>query len=87
MDPLGIACVACFDVLGGFCLDFTSLRHSFTQHLCSCSCCRCCGGSEAEDDDYNDPGEREPLIREPPQVVAAGAGMPPQPPMDVKKKP
>ncbi|CAK5273812.1 unnamed protein product, partial [Mycena citricolor] len=59
-DIIGLICVACLDVCAGICFDFTSLRHSFTENLCSCSCCRCC--QPPSDDDEVDE-ERAPLLR------------------------
>ncbi|KAG1745025.1 uncharacterized protein EDB91DRAFT_1122154 [Suillus paluster] len=47
---------ACCDVLTGICLDFMSIRHSCTEHLCDCCSCR-----KALDDTVPDV-EREPLI-------------------------
>ncbi|KAJ7623609.1 hypothetical protein FB45DRAFT_111220 [Roridomyces roridus] len=42
-EVFGAACIdVCAAVCAGFCLDFATLRHSFTETLCSCSCCRCC---------------------------------------------
>ncbi|KDQ58150.1 hypothetical protein JAAARDRAFT_258682 [Jaapia argillacea MUCL 33604] len=59
-DLLGTCCsfslTLCCNVLAGICVDFTSIRHSCTEHLFSCSC-----GSSSEKDELED-GEREPLI-------------------------
>ncbi|KAJ7812674.1 hypothetical protein B0H13DRAFT_2144163 [Mycena leptocephala] len=74
-----ILLIACLDVCTGICVDFTSIRHAFTENLCRCSCC--CGSET--DEDY-EPAEREPLINGP-KPPANGAGMPPQPPMQVKR--
>ncbi|KAJ6485691.1 hypothetical protein C8R45DRAFT_279588 [Mycena sanguinolenta] len=77
-----IIAIACLDVCAGFCVDFTSLRHSFTENLCNCSCC-CCRKPEDDDDES---GEREPLINgQKPQPNVHEAQVPPQPPMQVRR--
>ncbi|KAL4257653.1 hypothetical protein AB1N83_011306 [Pleurotus pulmonarius] len=50
----GILLIACLDVLTGVCVDFVSLRHNCTEHLCS----PCTWPTKAEDD----LSERDPLI-------------------------
>ncbi|KAG2148865.1 hypothetical protein DEU56DRAFT_782559 [Suillus clintonianus] len=61
-DAVGTCCAlgltACCDVLAGICIDFMSMRHPCTEHLCSCCSC-----SKAIDDTILDV-EREPLICE-----------------------
>ncbi|KAJ7319260.1 hypothetical protein DFH08DRAFT_970660 [Mycena albidolilacea] len=82
-----ILLVACIDVCAGFCLDFTSLRHAFTESPCNCRCCTCCRRDEdgdGDDDEEAATGEGEPLIKPLPPPVN-GTGMPPQPPMQVTR--
>ncbi|KAL4263068.1 hypothetical protein AB1N83_006263 [Pleurotus pulmonarius] len=50
----GILIIACFDVMTGICLDFVSLRHTCTEHLCSP-----CRWTSKTDDVLS---ERDPLI-------------------------
>ncbi|KAG2346094.1 hypothetical protein BDR05DRAFT_959663 [Suillus weaverae] len=63
-DALGTCCAlgltACCDVMAGICLDFMSIRHPCTEHLCISSCCSC---RKAVDDTTSDV-ERAPLICE-----------------------
>ncbi|KAF9233268.1 hypothetical protein BU15DRAFT_54131 [Melanogaster broomeanus] len=55
-----VAATICCDLLAGICLDFTSIRHQFTEHLCSCSCRR-----RRKPIQLDDPAdEQEPFIPE-----------------------
>ncbi|KAJ7105117.1 hypothetical protein C8R43DRAFT_1046924 [Mycena crocata] len=80
----GLLCVVCLDVCAGFCYDFQSLRHAFTENICSCSYCRCSACCRAEEDEY-ETGEREPLLNGQNQPASTTADMPSQPPMQVKR--
>ncbi|KAF6752643.1 hypothetical protein DFP72DRAFT_904311 [Ephemerocybe angulata] len=48
----------CCGVLAGICIDFTSIQHGCTQHLCRFSWCPSAGNDEG---DYEE-DERQPLI-------------------------
>ncbi|KAI0808335.1 hypothetical protein C8Q74DRAFT_1232901 [Fomes fomentarius] len=62
-DALGTICAAtlgaCLHTIClGACYDFITLRHPFTQNLCSCRFCR----TRSLDIETDEPNEREPLI-------------------------
>ncbi|KZV64537.1 hypothetical protein PENSPDRAFT_656485 [Peniophora sp. CONT] len=71
-DPIGICCLvaitACAEVCAAACIDFTTVRQSFTACFWPKRC------RSEEDEDYTDDeehgaaerGEREPLIRSEP---------------------
>ncbi|KIY63604.1 hypothetical protein CYLTODRAFT_425969 [Cylindrobasidium torrendii FP15055 ss-10] len=48
---------ACCEVCTGFCLDFSTIRHSFTETCCLCLFCPRC---DNEDDDS---GDADPALR------------------------
>ncbi|KAH8986773.1 hypothetical protein EDB86DRAFT_2953336 [Lactarius hatsudake] len=62
-DPVGVCCsialVACLDVCTGFCIDFASFRHSFTETMFRCNTC-----GRAEKERALEGDERAPLIQQ-----------------------
>ncbi|KAF9552869.1 hypothetical protein CPC08DRAFT_714228 [Agrocybe pediades] len=72
-EVCAILCTACLDICAGICVDFASLRHTCTETLHSCSCCRPNNQKEIP--------ERRPLLSEQ-QAPATNQTEPePQPPM------
>ncbi|KAJ8080352.1 hypothetical protein PM082_017185 [Marasmius tenuissimus] len=45
-EAFSILIAACCEVCAGACFDWSSVRHTFTENLCSCACCSCCDDDE-----------------------------------------
>ncbi|VDB96844.1 unnamed protein product [Peniophora sp. CBMAI 1063] len=85
-DPMGLCCLvavtACADVCTAACIDFTTVRQSFTACFMP-KWCRC-SRSDPEEEDYADDeerarGEREPLLR--PDLEEVASAVQPRPTM------